>query len=93
MSQTHSTTLLGPLEEEIRVAAGGILEEAEIQEEVVIPEEEEEEEEEEEAEIQSLLMTNCQDSNPQSSMGIDKNQRHSYRSGTSIEASIVPLHK
>ena len=88
-SQTPSRTLLGPLEEGIRVAEGEILEEEAgvIREETLVKEETPAEEE-----TPPHPMTNYQGNNPLSSKETAKNQKHSYKNGTSIGGSItLPL--
>ena len=95
--QTHWPTLLGPLEEEIRVAAGGILEEEGVTQVVEILEEEGvtqvAEILEEEAEIQPLPTTNFQGNSPLFSKEIAKNPKRLYRNGTYIEALTISPHK
>ena len=73
-------TLLGPLEEGIRVAAGEILEEEAVTRV--------EQEEEEAVETHTPLTTNSQGNSPLSSKEIAESQRRSYRNGTSIGVSI-----
>ena len=77
-----STPLLGPLEEEVWVEEGGILEE-----EVVTLEETLEEVEG----IPHRLTINYQGHNPPSLKGIDANQKDSSKNGTSIVALISSL--
>ena len=78
--QTLSTTLLGPLEEEIWVEEGEILE----AEEVIL-----EETQEEVAETPLLHTTSFQGNSSPSSKEIAKSRKHSYKNGISTEGSIV----
>ena len=91
---TRLKPLLGPLEEGIRVEAGGILVGAEVtlEEEEVTPEEEGEIQEAEE-ETPSPSMTNFQDNSPIFSKGTDESRRPSCKNGTSTMGSIDTLPK
>ena len=82
-SQTHSITLLGPLEEGIQVAAGEILEEEEVTRE----------EQEGEVEIRFPRVTNSWGINPRSSRETGGSRSPSCKNGTYIGASIDSPHK